>query len=233
MQLDPRDPRAKLHYVVGISLGVGQDPTGWAVLMQHVRTEGWYSVLDRVDVGHLERMPLDTSLPDLIKYIHPYLTDLREKDFTGQPEVIVNVTHYGGPSIASFNEAQIPAIKATIKGRDAPAELVSAGRELTIGTNELMGATRRLLEHGRLQVYPSLSRAEDFKAELAKYDPHPPRVDRHDPEAWRDRPLNDLVCAVALAAWWSEQHPRAPKTAELTWNRKIEEHNRQFAKSIV
>jgi hypothetical protein len=135
-------------------------------------------------------------------------------------------------AITSFHEAQIPAVKATIKGRDAPVDVGRAGSELTIGTNELMGATRRLLEYGRLFVYPALSRAEDFKRELATHDPYPPRVDKHDPEAWRDRPLNDLVCAVALAAWWSEKHPRAPITAQATWNRKIEEHNRRFAMSI-
>jgi hypothetical protein len=53
MPLHPDDPRGKLHYVVGISLGIGNDPTGFCVLAQHVRTEGWYVTLDRGDVGHL------------------------------------------------------------------------------------------------------------------------------------------------------------------------------------
>jgi hypothetical protein len=68
---------------------------------------------------------------------------------------------------------------------------------------------------------------------LAAYDPHPPRVDKHDPEAWRDRPLSDLVVAVALAAWWSEQRPCTPKAAEAAWNRKVEEYNRRLAMSFV
>jgi hypothetical protein len=231
MPLHPDDPRGKLHYVVGLSLGVGNDPTGFCVLAQHVRTEGWYAMLDRADVGHLERLPLNTALPDVIKHLRPYLSELGAMDATGAPEVIVNTTAYGAPAINSFHEAKIPAIAATIKGRDAVPEVTSAA--LTIGTNELMGTTRRLMEHGRLQVYPSLSRAEDFRRELATYDPHPPRIDKHDPEAWRDRPLNDLVCAVALAAWWSEQRPYTPKTAEAAWNRKVEEYNRRLAMSIV
>jgi hypothetical protein len=89
------------------------------------------------------------------------------------------------------------------------------------------------MEHGRLQVIPKLSLAEDFRREVAAYNLHPPRVDKHDPEAWRDRPLSDLVVAVALAAWWSEQRPYTPKTAEATWNRKIEEYNRQINMTIV
>jgi hypothetical protein len=102
-----------------------------------------------------------------------------------------------------------------------------------LGKNELLGVVRRLLEHGRLRVRSQLPLADAFKKELAAFDPNPPRIDKHDPEAWRERPNDDLVYAIALATWWPDKHPHTPKALASRANRIIEEHNTKWAMSIV
>jgi hypothetical protein len=116
------------HYVVGVSLGVGSQATGIAIVGQTVRTDGnWFTVLERADVAFLQRLPLYTSLLDMVKHLNELiLPELRKMDVASEPEVIVDCTGYGAAAIAPFHEAQIAATKATIKGRDALDESTAA-----------------------------------------------------------------------------------------------------------
>jgi hypothetical protein len=178
---------------------------------------------------------LNASLPEVIQHMltPEYLPRVRTLDVAGEPEVIVDVADYGPSAMAAFRDAKIGAVQASVRGRDVEAD-TSTLRSLTIGKIDPFGHTRSLLELGRLGVAPkSLPLADEFAKQLCEFELVAHRVNTHDPESWRDAPADDLVRAVALATWWSDKHVYTPPSIKSQWDRKIEEHYKTLAVTII
>ncbi|HEX3149844.1 MAG TPA: hypothetical protein VHR66_17335 [Gemmataceae bacterium] len=73
---------------------------------------------------------------------------------------------------------------------------------------DLVGVLQVLLQEKRLKVAPALDQAQTLAEELQQFQM---RAISLDPSAveWRERPHDDLVLAVAVAAWQSEQYTPA------------------------
>jgi hypothetical protein len=229
--MPPRD-----HFVIGVALGGGYRQTGWAIVKQTAVSSGsWTVELQRADVVFLDRLPLNASLPEVIQHMMApeYLPRVRALDAAGEPEVIVDVADYGPSAMTAFRDAKIGAVQASLRGRDVAAD-VSARNKLAMGKIDLFGHTRSLLELGRLGVVPkSLPLADEFAKQLREFELVAHRVNTHEPESWRDAPADDLVRAVALATWWSDKHVYTPPSIKSQWDRKIEEHYKTLAVTIV
>ena len=79
----------------------------------------------------------------------------------------------------------------------------------------------------------ALDLVSDLTGELQQFSMKPPRINPNDPEAWREGQFDDLVFAVAVAAWRAVRHVPMPQAMRDQQTRLIEERTREFAKSIV
>jgi hypothetical protein len=90
---------------------------------------------------------------------------------------------------------------------------ITAGHEATIGSSgelqipkmELVGVLQVLLQTRRLGVARTLPHAAVLVAELEDFQMKAPTLKPDMFESWREGPHDDLVFAVALAAWVGEQ----------------------------
>ena len=61
----------------------------------------------------------------------------------------------------------------------------------------------------------------------------PAPINSSDSEAWREGQHDDLVFAVALAAWWASNHTPKPQSERDRWKKLLDEHEDRFARSVV
>jgi hypothetical protein len=72
---------------------------------------------------------------------------------------------------------------------------------------DLASAVQKLLETRRLHIVPSLAQAATLTRELMTFRAKVTLTTGNDTlEAWRERPHDDLVLAVAVAAWQGERY---------------------------
>jgi hypothetical protein len=100
------------------------------------------------------------------------------------------------------NRATCTFCPVTITTGHAPALAEGAG--LLLPKKELVGCLQVLLQARRLQVPRSLPEAVLLGKELENFKIRPPSVKEDDLAAWREGPHDDLVLAIALAAWLGE-----------------------------
>ena len=78
----------------------------------------------------------------------------------------------------------------------------------------------------RFKVASSLPLAGNIEEELQRFCLKPMTLNSNDPEAWRESPDDDLVFALALAAWRGKEYlPKSPAAHEGE-RRRMEAANR-------
>src|SRR5207253_3131472 len=92
----------------------------------------------------------------------------------------------------------------TITGGDAPRW---DGRSAWVPKKDLVGAVQATLQSGRLKVVPMLVLAETLRRELLDFQVKVTLAAHEQFGAWREGAHDDLVLAVALAAWLGENVP--------------------------
>jgi hypothetical protein len=71
----------------------------------------------------------------------------------------------------------------------------------------LVAVTQVLLQNRRLEVAPTLELADTLAKELGLFRVKVTTAGNETFESWRERDHDDLVLAVALAAWAGERAP--------------------------
>jgi hypothetical protein len=189
-------------YAIGLDLGQAAEHTALAVLEKR-----WYvdaracKRFPAYSVRHLERFPLGTNYETIA-------TNLRE--LTSAPplcwaKLTLDETNVGSAVVKVFHSANLKCRLSAIT--IAPGHAINSERGLHIPKKELVGTMQVLLQSGRIKVASQLPYAEILKHEIANFrsKPAPPGDDSF--ESWRERDHDDLVLAVALAAWTAEQMP--------------------------
>ncbi|MCH7777663.1 MAG: hypothetical protein IH878_14165 [Gemmatimonadetes bacterium] len=69
--------------------------------------------------------------------------------------------------------------------------------------------------------------------ELDKFKMRRARIDPSDPETWREGQFEDLVLAVALAAWRASRHIPTPQVVRDHWHEAREKHRKKMIRYIV
>jgi hypothetical protein len=191
-----RDPaRRKPDHILGLDLGQQQDFTALAVLErtwrpdpETKRHQGHYAV------RHLKRWPLGTPNTQIVADVG----QLVRTPPLNNPLVAVDSTGVGQAVVEMFQPVRPFARLRPI--------LITGGHE-TVGLHtpkkELVGTLQVLLQSRRLKIAPLPERgvlAKEFLAFRVKVT-----ASAHETfEAWRERDHDDLVLAVALAAWLGE-----------------------------
>jgi hypothetical protein len=170
-------------FTVGVDLGQAHDPTAIAVVR---KIDGMFQV------GHLERLPLQTPYPSVVAHVGRLLARLK-----GRSELVIDYTGVGRPVADLFQIAGLSPICVTITAGDVTTNenLVFKVPKLT-----LISRVQALLHSGALRIHPGLpdvaalvEELQSFRATITDsgYFRFGARSGKHD----------DLVLAVAICCW--------------------------------
>jgi hypothetical protein len=190
-------------YFLGLDLGQTQEFTALAVLERTTVPDSDAGVrsVNHYAVRHLERFALGTAYP----IICCRLAELFAAPPLANGTLVVDQTAAGRPVVQMLRRARLRARirplaittgqKAT---RDAAVRLVPR--------KELVSTLQILLQGRRLKVSPALPQAQLLAEELARFKAKAKAASEETLESWREGPHDDLVLAVAIAAWEAEHH---------------------------
>jgi hypothetical protein len=164
----------------------------------------------RLDVVHLERFPLGTPYPTMVEHVAAMMGRPEIAAPTGWPRLVVDATGVGRPVVDLFLKARMPAIllPLSITGGDAWRR---EGNNYWVAKRLLVSVVQATLQSGRLKVVPGLGLAEVLKKELFAFKV---KISVAANETYgaadiRDGEHDDLVLAVAMAAWMAENVTRS------------------------
>jgi hypothetical protein len=215
------------RYWLGLDLGQLQDYTALAVLERAIPPpEEIDALLARVRAAkeaaaggvavetppvlahtyharHLERLPLGTSYPSIVARVGALLAT---PTLRGCTELVVDATGVGRPTIDLLKQARLAPIAVTITGGDVAT--CERWDEWHVPKRDLIAQLQVLLQTQRLVVAEGLPESATLVRELLNYQTKITVAGHDTYGAWREGTHDDLVLAVALAAWRAER-PRA------------------------
>ena len=198
--MDQRWADREPDHILGLDLGQSQDYTALAVLERcWVSDTARQQSVSRLAVRHLRRWPLGTSYTQVVLDVGR----LVRTPPLSNPLLAVDQTGVGMAVVDMFRQARLPARLRSI--------LITSGHEVTalgfgwhVPKKELVSVLQVLLQQRRLKVAP-LPEREVLVKELLNFRVKVTVAAHETFEAWRERDHDDLVLAVALAAWLAEE----------------------------
>jgi hypothetical protein len=218
------------RYVVGVDLGQSSDPTAIAVL-EHTKGVLDYdgkaysrhisgskeTDAERIDVRHLERLPLGTSYPAVVAYVKhllarpPLCGEYRHSRRGGDrppAQLVIDSTGVGRAVAEIFTEHGLQHIDVTIT---AGSEVTQPFRDRWhVSKTILISTVDALLHTGELRFAAALTEAGAMKDELLDFRRHLGAAGRATYQA-RAGKHDDLVLAVAIGCWWQRLPPLMPR----------------------
>lgn len=184
-------------FFVGLDLGQAHDSTALALLAREVeRGRACYAL------RHLQRWPPGTPYPSIAEDVSRLL-----RAVPGWPcQLVVDQTAVGRAVAKLFR------LGDTISTRQV---LISAGHSVSLDEEgcthvpkkELVSVLQVLLQTQRLRIAAGLPLAEALSREMAAFRASVRVAGGEEDVSWREREHDDLVLAVALAAWEGERNP--------------------------
>jgi hypothetical protein len=195
-----------VRHFIGLDLGPIHEFTALAVL-ERPRLYPWSSWQERRPVyalRHLHRFPPGTSYPAMAETLRKLLNT------PPLPGAVVGIDQTGvGKAVRELfwyeliNRVTCLLCPLTVTaGSGAPGSAPGCG--FLAPKIELVGTLQVLLQTRRLAIADSLPEAPMLLRELETFRAAPPVLKGDAVESWRERPHDDLVLAVAVAAWLGE-----------------------------
>jgi hypothetical protein len=188
-------------YYAGLSIGPAGQFTGLAVLEKHFTSGKYGGETDtRYAVRHLARFPPGTAYGQVVEAVRLVFADPPVKSGT----LVIDQTGVGRAVFESFRDAKF---NATARGVTVSAGHIAAPDERggwLVPKKDLVGVLQVLLQEKRMKVAPALEQAKTLAEELQQFQMKAISLDPAAVE-WRERPHDDLVLAVAVAAWQAER----------------------------
>jgi hypothetical protein len=193
------------RYFAGLDLGQQQDFTALAVLEQTFAPdpEKKGASVRHYACRHLERFPLGTPYPALVPRLRRLVSAGRLRGCT----LVVDQTGVGRAVVDVLRAARllVPVCAVTITGGYAVTG--AADGSTHVPKQELVGTLQVLLQSRRLKIAQALAEARTLEQELANFRVKITAALNETFGAWREGQHDDLVLAVALAAWRGEREP--------------------------
>ena len=184
---------SEITYLAGLDLGQASDYTALAILQRTITTnprEKFFAV------RHLERFPLGTSYPTICDRV----VELFDEPPLSNGTLAVDQTGVGRAVVDLIRRARLQAVIRPIT--------ITAGHAVVpddagwhIPKKELVSVLQVLLQSRRLQVARGLPMAPVLVKELETFRVKITVSANETFESWRERDHDDLVLAVAMAAW--------------------------------
>ena len=181
-------------FIIGADIGQAANPTALTVLETAPGDD---------QVRHLERLPLGTPYPAVVRYIGRLTMALPD------PALVVDATGVGRPVVDQLRDAGLDPIAVTITaGKAATFD----GEAWHVPKRELVRTLVRAFEGDRLKVAAGLGHAKALMSELQAFRRKVTGAGRAAYGATAGA-HDDLIIAVALAVWWSDVADRRAETA--------------------
>jgi hypothetical protein len=155
-------------------------------------------------VRHLERLPLGTPYTEACTRV----TALFATPPLANSKLIVDQTTVGKPVLDLLRQAKMRAKINSVT--------ITAGHKASwddggwlVPKKDLVGTLQILLQAQRIKVAPTLPEAQMLVQELMNFKSKVPTVASDVLGDWREGQHDDLVLAVAIAAWMGERTPPA------------------------
>lgn len=212
-----------MSFFLGVELGQVSDVTALAVVqsstLPYLRSEKVYK--DRwVDVRpvyqapdgsevrehppvtfslrHLERIPAGVSYPEIVSRVEGLHRQLKK------PRTLLDATGVGKAAVELFRRTGICVSVFTLMAGD---QMTQDGSAFRIPKRDVISTTQVLLQTGRLKIARSLPHASLLARELVNFRFRVASKASEDALDWREGPDDDLVLALAIAAWEAERNP--------------------------
>ena len=195
-------------YVMGVDLGQSQDPTAIAV-MHHTKTplDTWtvdekalktvQDVQKRYDVVAAERVPLNTSYPDVVAYVGELL---RRPPLHDHCDLVIDESGVGRAVSDLFEVGGLRPIRVAITA-GVDATKTDRLRCWSVAKSFLISGVDACLHDGSLRFADELREREALREELQNFRRHVTNAGRATYQA-RTGAHDDLVLAVAISLWW-------------------------------
>jgi hypothetical protein len=198
------------QHLVGLDLGPTQNFTALTILewsqvpdpeVKDFRMQG--RRVSQYAVRHLERLPPGTPFTEVCSLLREIFTDQSLMNGT----LVVDLTGVGQPVLELIKRLRLRArIRPVMLTAGYQAHVDERGTWL-VPKQELVSTMQVLLQARRLQVAQALPEAETLVQELLNFQMKKPPLANDPLMNWREGPQDDLVLAVAIAAWEGERHP--------------------------
>jgi hypothetical protein len=186
-------PSARERYTLGCDLGQSHDPTAIAAV-RRVDDDTYDPLRAMFQVGHLERLPLGTPYPGVVRHVSRMLGS---PSLRGRSELVIDFTGVGRPVFDMFEVVGVSPIGVTITAGDS---VTREGAIYRVPKLVLISRVQAMLHAGRLKIHKALLDAPALVAELQDF-----RAEVTDSGYWkfgaRAGKHDDLVLAVAIALW--------------------------------
>jgi hypothetical protein len=160
---------------------------------------------------HLERYELGTKYTEIVGRVKRLLLRSPVRERLDYSRLLIDSTGVGRPVVDSFKAEGIRPIAITIHGGSGVTHQLEGPLldGLRVPKRDLVAAVLTLLQNGRLQIAEALPLADVLKKELLSFRfKVDPRTAHDSYEHWREQDHDDLVLAVACAAWYREYSNR-------------------------
>ena len=218
--MDWPDPLPEMSYIVGADLAQGG--ADWTALAVLQRLGMGVAAPPRYTVIWLERWRdrRTSRIPERLHAVYRRLiTSFGERSYEALGEIprtpvdiqlVVDQTGVGPFALDPLREQGFDPVGIVIHGGDAVSHPQS--HTYRVPKRDLAGAVHTLLESDRLRIAGALPESSTLRAELENFRAKI-TLTGHDKyeagagEGWRVGSHDDLVLAVAVAAWLGEAHP--------------------------
>lgn len=167
-------------------------------------------------VRHLERFPLGTRYPAIVKRVGELMKSLDSDGSTAS--LVLDLTGVGRPVWDVFREAGMKPSGISIHGGDA---VTRDGHGFRVPKRDLVSVVSTGLQSRRLQIAASLELAEVLAKELQSFKVTIDPQTAHDSyAAWREKDHDDLVLSVAMGCWFRDRHWRQHDAQMRQWRER-------------
>lgn len=199
------------RYTVGLDLGQSDDYTALAVLEEGgvIVEEAEPTPREAVIYGlmHLERAR-GMSYVSIVEMVGAMLSAPPLAGHSQLGQLVIDRTGVGAAVFDMFVDAGLSPIGVSIHG--GSQVITQAWDDIHVPKADLVAIVKRLLGEQRLRWPDALPFRETLETELSSFRYKLNPVTAHASyAAWREREHDDLVLAVALAAWYAVASPPA------------------------
>ncbi len=218
-----------MTFFLGLDLGQASDPTALAILerinIPSDQPEPRYALLGPSGrfgppaVGnppwpspaafhgrHLERLKLGTPYPAVARHV---LCLLDTPELKNKTTLVVDATGVGRPVVDMLRQHGLEPVAITITGGDA----VTFDNGWRVPKRDLVAVVQVLLQTERLKFADQIPSVPLLVQELLAFRVKIDPLTAHDSYgSWREGSHDDLVLAVAIAAWYGQRHSPSPRT---------------------
>ncbi len=186
------------EFILGLDLGQIQDFTALAVLQ---RLPAPPAAKSTYALRHLERFHLGTPYTEIVLAVHAR----GSTDALKGCALVVDQTGVGRPLVEMLRvKSPNPIVPVTITGgHDARQD---DNRDWHVPKKALVTGLQLIFQSHRLTIPRTLAEADVLVKELQNFQVKITQAANEVFGSWRESAHDDLVLALALAAWWAEWH---------------------------